>query len=314
MPRNEHRPPPKWEPTPKGYNTERGSNPLDLDSILRNPLSASASQEWSELQSRMTRPHLLWTAAHIFIDLGMPILPDWGIDPGTGQCQCKTSGKNRRRRECKAGKHPAVSADHANGKPLYGFATTRPGCLYDWISQGRNLSAVPYGHVVLDFDCGGPRSFAQWCELAGLDAVQLLDETLVVRSGSGAGIHAYFRVPEDVHGYDRWLPGVDVKGAAPSRPGGAATSKVTLPGSLHETLKRYEFLTFNAPAVVPSVLLDEIRAGRAYELSDVGAARILAPGAPRHNVPSIGFGSTLPPEYEPFIKAHPPRGTKHDES
>lgn len=48
MPRNEQWPPPKRGPMPKGYNTERVTRPLDLDSIGRVPLATSTLQEWSD--------------------------------------------------------------------------------------------------------------------------------------------------------------------------------------------------------------------------------------------------------------------------
>ncbi|MCW2090247.1 UNVERIFIED_ORG: hypothetical protein M2328_003527 [Rhodococcus erythropolis] len=109
---------------------------------------------------------------------------------------------------------------------------------------------------------------------------------------------------------DAWLPGVDFKSTGQKYPDAKRSSKATIPGSLHPSLNRYEFATFKDPLLIPRVLLDELHAGRAYELTSVGEKRILRPGAPRVNVPSVGFGSTLAPEYAPFIAAHPPRGLR----
>lgn len=308
MPRNEYRPPPTWEPTPKGYNTERVTSPLDLDSNARNP------QQYSALQKSMDRLSLLSTASRIFIEqLGMPLLADWGITP-TGNCTCGGRKKSRRPsrpgdppdRDCRMpGKHPAVRV--ANGRSLYEYATLGTATADSWIARGNNLAAIPVGHVVIDIDgTSGLRAFVTWCELAGLNAESMLYDTLVVRSGSGTGLHLYYRLPEREKPpvpHDGWLPKVDFKTTGRSHSFAKRSSKATIPGSLHWSLNRYEFATFNDPVVIPDVLLEALRAGRAY---DADQQRILAPGEAVAYGSSIGFGSSLPPEYEPFIRAHPP--------
>lgn len=300
--------------SPKGYNTATVTKRSGaVESIGRIP------QRDSALQTGLDRPALLWTAARVFIEqLGMPLLPDWGIRPN-GECQCpgkrlswdKVRPGDPNDAECrsKPGKHPCTPLLRNGG--LYPSAEADLRVVAEWIAGGRNIAAIPFGHVVIDIDDGGLRSFVLWCELAGLDPKRMLYDTLVVRSGSG-GVHLYYRLPdrdsEPPVPMDAWLPGVDFKSTGREHHAAKRSSKATIPGSLHYSLKRYEFATFNDPLVIPSVLLDELRAGRAYELTSVGAERILRPGEARLRVPSVGFGSTLDPAYQAFIEAHPPRG------
>ncbi|MCW2090246.1 UNVERIFIED_ORG: hypothetical protein M2328_003526 [Rhodococcus erythropolis] len=142
-------------PTPKGYNAVQSNG--------RIPLSNSA------LQKDLDRHSLLWTAARIFINqLGMPLLPDWGIRPN-GECQCpgKRLSWNRVRpgdpndTECrsKPGKHPCAPLLRGGG--LYPSAEADLRVISEWIAGGRNIAAIPYGHIVIDIDDGGMQSFVQ---------------------------------------------------------------------------------------------------------------------------------------------------------
>lgn len=300
---------------PKGYNT--------VDRPLTRPLAVNSSAretlQDSSLQSGMDRRSLLWSSSRLFVSqLGMPLLPDWGIRPN-GECRCpgkklpwdrvRPGDPNDAECRSKPGKHPCTPL--LNGRGLYPSAETDLRVVAEWIARGCNIAAIPFGHIVIDIDDGGLRSFVIWCEQAGLDPKSMLYGTLAVRSGSG-GLHLYYALPErdtpPPAPMDAWLPGVDFKSTGRKHAGAKRSSKATLPGSLHPSLNRYEFWTFKDPLLVPSVLLDELRAGRAYELSSERAARILRPGEPRHNVPSVGFGSSLDPAYEAFIAAHPPIG------
>lgn len=292
---------------PKGYNTvDRPlTKPLASNCIARDAMRDSA------LQRGMTRSHLQLAAASLFTkQLGMRVLPDWGVDL-SGLCQC---GSKRTRkatipgdpveRGCRnPGKHPAIKV--ADGRALRSYSEARMGPIMDWVRLRRNLAVVPFGHLVIDIDTGdGLDAFVGWCQLAGLDSRAMLYDTLVVRSGSGSGLHLYYALPPGSappDGGNAWLPHVDVKTQA------LPSDKITIPGSLHTSGNRYEFAVFNDPLRAPDVLVEEVRAGRAYELTSVGATRILRPGEPRVKVPTVGFGSTLDPAYAAFVAAHPAR-------
>lgn len=296
---------PTDEADSKGSNTKGDARRLATESNRRT------AQQDSALQRGMNRTHLQLASAAVFSQqLGMRVLPDWGVDL-SGRCLC---GSKRTRKSsvpgeppehgCNSpGKHPAVKV--ANGRTLRSYAETRMGPITDWVRLGRNLAVVPDGHIVIDIDTGaGLESFVQWCQLANLDSRSMLYDTLVVRSGSGQGLHLYYALPpgrEAPNGGNAWLPHVDVKTEA------LASDKATIPGSLHVSGNRYEFAVFNEPLRAPDVLVEEVRAGRAYELTSVGVERILSPGQARTQTLDIGFGSTLDPAYADFIAAHPPR-------
>lgn len=301
--------------------------------IASTPLTATTSR-LGDPQSNLDQRHLLWASASVFTEqLGMALVPDWWAT-SAGECGCANwdgwergwwkHGKSKRVkvkhpkpgdpayewRYCDSpGKHPCTPL--LRGSTLYGSASFDMTEVTEWIARGCNLAAIPYGYIVIDIDGihDGYESFKVWCAQAGVNAFALMNETLNVVSGSGAGCHLYFTLPTlDVlppKPMDGWLPGVDIKTTAVSGDG-ERSSKATIPGSRHISGNRYRFQTFNDPVVVPQVLLDEIAAGRAYELTPESATRILAPGEERQPG-AFGFGSMIHPNYAAFIRANTPR-------
>lgn len=243
---------------------------------------------------------LLATATFFTQTLRTPVQPDWGVLVN-GACQCRQGV------DCKhPGKHPSTTDPR-------GHATRDLDVIASWIRAGRNLAAVPNRYIVIDIEIkaahDGWTPFMRWCDLAGLDVTWMLS-TFSVRSGGG-GLHLWFWVPREnavLKGMDGWLPDVDIKTTA------KRGDKATIPGSRHASGRLYAFelnaldgAGFNLPLRAPQVLLEEVAAGRAWELSPTaewpsygpsssGAvnfgdvmdasvlwrrARILAPGTPR---------------------------------
>ncbi|MDV2476629.1 hypothetical protein F8M49_17245 [Rhodococcus zopfii] len=170
---------------PRDYNTERGSNPLELDTSARVHLDTSSQFPCWQTHFGQ-RDYLAFTAKFYVEELHMPIQPDWGI-LNSGSCQCADGHQCPR-----AGKHPAIKDPRGN-------ATYDLDQIHGWIRQGRNLAAAPLGYLIVDIELGGIKDgltpFVLWCELAGLDVGSMLS-TFAVRSGSG-GIHLYFWLPSN---------------------------------------------------------------------------------------------------------------------
>jgi hypothetical protein len=226
----------------------------------RNAEPAEVSTDRSEQTSIGTR-HLLWVATRFFIErLRMPVQPDWGITP-EGACQCRDGARCGR-----AGKHPGVKDPRSH-------ATYDVQQAAEWVLRGRNIAAVPESYLVVDIELkaghNGLIPFREWCRLAGLDADELLSTTLTVRSGGG-GLHLWFWLPQGMvppKGMDGWLPDVDIKTAR------KRSDKATIPGSRHSSGRLYEFELnaldghgFPMPIRAPQVLVEEVAAGRAWEL------------------------------------------------
>lgn len=231
---------------------------------MRNRNAESADMSTGGQQSydqQHLGPGELAMAAALFFarDLRVPVQPDWGVLVN-GACQCRLGA------DCNhPGKHPSTTDPR-------GHATRDLNVIAEWIRADRNLSAAPHRYVVIDIEIktihDGWTPFVQWCELAGLDVAWMMS-TFTVRSGGG-GLHLWFWLPRDAEvpkGLDGWLPDVDIKTAT------KRSDKVTMPGSRHASGRLYEFelnalngTGFNMPLRAPQILLDEVAAGRAWEL------------------------------------------------
>jgi Bifunctional DNA primase/polymerase, N-terminal len=202
----------------------------------------------------------LAAAAFFTETLRVPVQPDWGILASNGSCQCRLGADCRH-----PGKHPSTTDPRGHG-------TRDLNVIAEWIRAGRNLSAAPRSYMVVDVEIkdirDGMTPLVMWCGLVGLDVAWMMS-TLVIRSGGG-GLHFWFWLPRDAEvpkGLDGWLPDVDIKTEV------KRSDKITLPGSRHASGRLYEFemnalngAGFNMPKRAPQVLLDEIAAGRAWEL------------------------------------------------
>lgn len=204
---------------------------------------------------------LSMAAATFFTEtLRVPVQPDWGILASNGACQCRLGA------DCNhPGKHPSTTDPRGHG-------TRDLNIIAEWIRAGRNLAAAPRCYIIIDIENKNIRDgftpFVRWCQLAGLDVEWLLS-TFTVRSGGG-GLHLWYWIPRDAEvpkGMDGWLPDVDIKTEV------KRSDKITIPGSRHASGRLYEFelnaldgTGFNMPLRAPQVLLDEVAAGRAWEL------------------------------------------------
>jgi hypothetical protein len=149
---------------------------------------------------------------------GMPIIPVHGVRPD-GCCTC---GDPEHGPEHKStGKHPALYR-------WYGEATTDADQIRDWWAKEPyyNIGGVPakIGMIAIDADGDeGVSSMAEY-ERAHGD----LPATLVTQSGSGTGLHAFFRVPVGGENPSRqsFLPHVDTRGIG---------GQIVLPPSRHRS-------------------------------------------------------------------------------
>ncbi len=215
--------------------------------------------------------------------LGVPCGADWSTTGET--CQCRNRHKCRR-----AGKHPVPAEVHlgpmfepakikGEENPLasptapHRYASRDRWDHDEWVRRGYNPTAYPHVLVVVDVEGGGKDghgSLVRFCELYGIP-VESITDTLTVETGGG-GKHHWLALPkawrtpvEGFEPYDRFLPAVDVKLTAPSKP----DSKATLPGAAHPSGGVYTFELRDGripdPAVAPEALLRAIVAGRRWE-------------------------------------------------
>jgi hypothetical protein len=217
--------------------------------------------------------------------LGVPCGADWSTTGET--CQCRNRHKCRR-----AGKHPVPAEVHlgpmfepakvggednpkASPTAPHHYASREMWQTDEWVQRGYNPTAYPHVFVVVDVEGGGKdghESLRRFCELYGIDPASITD-TLTVLTGGG-GKHHWLALPPawrssapaDFEPYDRFLPAVDLKLTAPSKP----DSKATLPGAAHASGGHYTFeLTARGairdPLVAPEALLQAIVAGRRWE-------------------------------------------------
>lgn len=193
------------ETTPAGYGPAGAAT--TIDEVSATPSSIKATDKNSV-------PHALKDAALQYAEIGIPVIPLFGVDD-SGSCNCAKGSS------CKAtGKHPMVGGGRTT-------ATTDRAQVERWWTEhpDANIGAyMPDGVAVVDVD---PRNEGDttW---AALVAGRPVPPTARVRTGDGE--HLYFLGSPSATSLG---PGVDVRRGA---------NYVVLPPSRHRNGRRYEFV------------------------------------------------------------------------
>lgn len=196
-------------------------------------------------------------------------------------------------------KRPLIPRDKdAEGKPIPGTGgLSKATCDADqvrawwtkWPTAAIGVATGRNGLFVIDFDPCTDEKTGEVYTLEGLKAAVeeligvSLPPTLSVRTSGRAGVHCYYRQPDDdgteIRNRDRLPKKVDVRGHG---------GYVIVPPSLMSNGKRYRWLHGNAdaePVAAPAELIAILRSPKAgAEQTDVGA-----------QAPASGHPSPLPP-------------------